>query len=807
MDTNVKKFKFSLPGKILCIVICFATLITATGLGAVCAATLAYCDNGEVKSFTDSFPFRNKFFGDLLGMLNEASSDTIIKDYNNAMEKQRKTTVGDVYSRFEADYDDIFSKLSDEEILDNSYEDYIYERAFENEYGAFNFSLDAQEIFSQISNYRDKTAIRKLINSKYSAFITDRQTDAVSYYIGNFGYRYFVTEKSLKYSVKYQNNIVSNVDLTEKDVYNHDIYFVYKDGKLNSKGLPEELIEELGNYITSSKYYKKTFVLVCFEFPEQTAKKVNYLNLHNIIEYADHYDKYYGLMEFEPIALSCQNNFVLYAAFAVLMLIASFAAAFGYFTTAGRRDEHSPAKLAFIDYIPFEIHLGIASALGTGATFFLGQIIDGVDLSIPLLAAILIYAAVIWFLVFEFCASVARYAKSEKKFYNTFLLFHLFKILFIVAKKLFELDKRILRNMKISAKKTFGALTYAPKKFKRNIILLSVLYVFCNLIAAFLLALLYSWAVDYYEFFPSMLAFVGTIADLGANIALFIKVLRYIKQLDMIIDAASRHEDIAMDIDTLPQSLKSLALSMQSTNAQLQNAVAKAVKDERLKTELITNVSHDLKTPLTSIITYVDLLSKCDIQDEKAQEYIRVLESRGAKLKRLIEDLIEASKVTSGNITINPSRLNLYELCLQATVDTQPDFEKEGLELIVKENNNPPTIFADGSKSFRIVENLLSNARKYSAKGSRVYVNVYEEYGMGVFEIKNISAQPLDISPEELTERFVRGDKSRNLEGNGLGLSIAKELCKAQNGDLELIIDGDLFKAKAKLPVIKENNK
>ena len=129
------------------------------------------------------------------------------------------------------------------------------------------------------------------------------------------------------------------------------------------------------------------------------------------------------------------------------------------------------------------------------------------------------------------------------------------------------------------------------------------------------------------------------------------------------------------------------------------------------------------------------------------------------------------------------------------------DFEKADLELIVKESDCHPAIFADGPKAFRIIENLLSNAKKYSAKHSRVYVSVYEENSMGVFEIKNISAQPLDISPEELTKRFVRGDKSRNQEGNGLGLSIAKELCKIQNGRLELAIDGDLFKAKVLLPL------
>lgn len=162
----------------------------------------------------------------------------------------------------------------------------------------------------------------------------------------------------------------------------------------------------------------------------------------------------------------------------------------------------------------------------------------------------------------------------------------------------------------------------------------------------------------------------------------------------------------------------------------------------------------------------------------------------------MIDDLIEASKVTSGNVTVHLAPMNLSELCLQSTVDVQQDFENANLSLVVKQGDKPVNVIADGAKTFRVIENLLSNARKYSAKGSRVYVSVYQEGTNGVFEIKNISAKPLDITPEELTERFVRGDKSRNQDGNGLGLSIAKELCKVQNGKLDISIDGDLFKAK-----------
>lgn len=257
-----------------------------------------------------------------------------------------------------------------------------------------------------------------------------------------------------------------------------------------------------------------------------------------------------------------------------------------------------------------------------------------------------------------------------------------------------------------------------------------------------------------------------------------------------------------MDIDTakLPQCLKTLADSLDEKNAALQEAVIKAVKDERTKTELITNVSHDLKTPLTSVINYIDLLKKCEIRDETAVKYMGVIDEKANRLKRLIEDLIEASKVSTGNVVLHKTKINLNELATQAIVEYADDFEKNGLDLIFDETAQKHIVFADGTKIFRVFENLLSNAKKYSAPESRVYARLYSDNENGYFEIKNISKDPLNISAEELMERFVRGDKSRSEEGNGLGLSIAKELCSLNGGGLTISIDGDLFKATVRLP-------
>ena len=278
------------------------------------------------------------------------------------------------------------------------------------------------------------------------------------------------------------------------------------------------------------------------------------------------------------------------------------------------------------------------------------------------------------------------------------------------------------------------------------------------------------------------------------------KAFKFMRALDKLIDCSAKNEPVDIDTAALPLCLKTLADALDRKNAQLQEAVIKAVKDERTKAELITNVSHDLKTPLTSVINYIDLLKKCEIKDETAVKYMSVIDEKANRLKRLIEDLIEASKVSTGNVVLNKTKINLNELATQAIVEYTDDFEKSDLELIFDESATKHIVFADGTKVYRVFENLLSNAKKYSARGSRVYARLYSQNGFGCFEIKNISKEALNISAEELTERFVRGDKSRTQEGNGLGLSIAKELCRLNGGQLVISIDGDLFKATVMLP-------
>lgn len=232
----------------------------------------------------------------------------------------------------------------------------------------------------------------------------------------------------------------------------------------------------------------------------------------------------------------------------------------------------------------------------------------------------------------------------------------------------------------------------------------------------------------------------------------------------------------------------------------LEKAVGEKLKSERMKTELITNVSHDIKTPLTSIINYVDLLKKEDLQPEVAKEYVEVLERQSARLKKLTEDVIEASKAASGAITTQIEATSLEVLLPQVLGEYEERMASADLYLIQRIPEKLPMVMADARLLWRVLSNLLENAYKYSQRGTRVYFTAEEQEHSVQFWIRNISAMELNVNGEELMERFVRGDDSRNTEGSGLGLSIAKSLLDLMHGEFDIQVDGDLFKVLVTLP-------
>ncbi len=255
-----------------------------------------------------------------------------------------------------------------------------------------------------------------------------------------------------------------------------------------------------------------------------------------------------------------------------------------------------------------------------------------------------------------------------------------------------------------------------------------------------------------------------------------------------------------VDTSTLHGELREHGENLNSLGQGLSIAVDQRMRSERMKTELITNVSHDIKTPLTSIINYVDLLQKDPTPEEQA-EYLAVLDRQAKRLKKLTEDLVEASKASTGNLSCTLAPTNLREILDQALGEYEDRLAASQLEPVLTMPEENLTVLADGRLLWRVLDNLLNNACKYAQSGTRLYLNVVDQGEHALISVKNISRQPLNLSPEELMERFVRGDSSRNTEGSGLGLNIAKSLVELQNGTFELAIDGDLFKANMTLPL------
>lgn len=256
--------------------------------------------------------------------------------------------------------------------------------------------------------------------------------------------------------------------------------------------------------------------------------------------------------------------------------------------------------------------------------------------------------------------------------------------------------------------------------------------------------------------------------------------------------------DYHVDTKRMWGPLKEHGEQLNQITEGMTRAVNERMKSERFRTELITNVSHDIKTPLTSIINYVDLLEKEELENEKAREYLEVLSRQSARLKKLIDDLMEASKASTGNVAVNWERCALNVLMDQCAGEYAEKLKAAQLELVVTKPEEPVIILADGRHMWRVFDNLLSNICKYAMAGTRVYLNLERAEGKAVVTFRNISASQLNISGDELMERFVRGDASRNTEGSGLGLSIARSLVQLQKGQLELTVDGDLFKVALK---------
>lgn len=263
--------------------------------------------------------------------------------------------------------------------------------------------------------------------------------------------------------------------------------------------------------------------------------------------------------------------------------------------------------------------------------------------------------------------------------------------------------------------------------------------------------------------------------------------------------------DTKLDVSEFHGQEKEVAEAVNHIRDGLMESVNESLKNEKLKADLITNVSHDIKTPLTSIVNYVDLLKRENLGNENARNYIRILDEKSQRLKQLTEDLVETSKITSGNVKLDMQKIDMVELLYQTGGEFNERFEARNLTIVTKIPNKSMYIYADGRQLYKSLENLYTNAAKYALENTRVYVELSNNDNKVVFTIKNVSKNELDIVSDgkvDLTERFVRGEKSRTTEGSGLGLSIAKNLTTLMGGKFEINVDGDLFIATIEYEMI-----
>ena len=821
LDTKWKKYKYSNGNKLLCVLLALL-MVACLMLNVVQLVRFVpfYGEDvfkEETTSFYDTYPFRQIMDQTVESIEHDLTYDARVAEMDKYFDAfYAEYLKGAEESRI--DKTEVFELLADD---DDDY--YLYGEEYDNAYdyycgqpntvgrltdGRHFYCGDDGYFYTKFMTYdksivnaedsdkginfgHSEDAVREWVASEYYSQNPTRDPD---YYY--HGYDYSALKNILYYGVNTDGKVITNVT-TNREAFVQSV----KNGEGDSIAF-----EPAGRgYYTSDSLENTVF----YGFNSSYNDFSLYIQMNSEFSEEDSCrDVYNNYCEAENINFNtvCINIVISVVALILLAVVSC--------RIAGHKDgELSMAKL---DKMPFDLHFVL---MGTAVAFS----VIGVALLVAehsylfehggwlsnyrgveerfyssswCVAAICAASMLIWLMVLSFATSLSRAIKSGYPVFSKLLIVKLLALIFKAVKWFVLGAFKVIGKALNGIARALGSYAFRPKRLHKRSVPAVVLYTLFNLVSLGIIILLFaSW-----DGFANFCGFLGSIVVLGADGYLVYKAVKYMKSLDDIISASEKGEPLPYNTDTLPQSLKILADSLESTNAQLQKAVVKAVKDERTKTELITNVSHDLKTPLTSVINYIDLLQKCDIEDEDAKKYMAVIAEKSNKLKRLIEDLIEASKVSTGNVTINKTLLNLNELATQAIVEETADIEKNNLQIIFEEPADKHIVMADGTKIYRVFENLLSNARKYSAPGSRIYARVYSDMRYGYFEIKNISKEQLNITADELTERFVRGDQSRSQDGNGLGLSIAKELCRLNNGELIITIDGDLFKATVKLP-------
>ena len=555
-------------------------------------------------------------------------------------------------------------------------------------------------------------------------------------YLENRNFKFLIIDNKTNKAITNltQTMRTDSVDKIKEELSKNSYYWNYENREVrtNISNLSIEDIKYVDHYKTLEENYDCTI----------------YTSINEDV--TQFHDDYYNLYITYKICTNSVKTAIINIIITLVLIIVSAILITIY---AGRKRNFKEIQLESIDKIPLEIilaamfipfimllFLGIELSYNLNITTIIGNI------------GILIIMYSIALILYE---SIVRRVKTNTILKNT--------IIYRLCKWIKNGVKNIFNNFSLAAK---------------IIVILACMLIFTLIFSNWgftgiiLLIAMYVFAFKYYF----------------DNITKFLNIKNTVKK---IYEGDTK---VRLQEDEYTGVLKELCIYVNDIAGGFTNAIDKSLKSERMKTELITNVSHDIKTPLTSIINYVDLLKKEDIQNEKAKEYLDILEQKSQRLKRLTEDLIEASKASSGNIKLDMKKINVNELIKQISGEFEDKFKNKNLDLNIEMPKEDVFILADSRYLYRVMENMYTNIEKYAMENSRVYVDLLEENKKVKIEIKNISKEKLNISANELMERFVRGESSRNTEGSGLGLSIAQSLTKLQKGEFGIYLDGDLFK-------------
>ncbi|MBQ5389342.1 MAG: HAMP domain-containing histidine kinase, partial [Clostridia bacterium] len=457
------------------------------------------------------------------------------------------------------------------------------------------------------------------------------------------------------------------------------------------------------------------------------------------------------------------------------------------FSAAGHHRGKETANLNYVDRIPFDLYTLLCTAIAVGInaiglfileSAFYSRYHDFSEqfiMAVTLCLGIVLLAVIDYLILLGFSLSFATRVKVGGLIRRTLI----FRVLAFLWRMVAKAGKGVWSMLR--------SIPLIPK---------TVLIVLCISLLEFILLLANLWEGD------NLLILWLLEKAILIPLIFWIAVLLYkLKKGGEAIATGRLQEKI--DTRHMPADFGKFGQTLNHIGDGLGHAVDERMKSERMKTELITNVSHDIKTPLTSIVNYVDLIEKEEPENENMRQYISVLKRQSARLKKLIEDLVEASKASSGTISVEMTRCEVGVLLEQTLGEYAEKLTKKELTPIVHAPEEPIFILADGRRLWRVFDNLLNNICKYTQPNTRVYISLERLGRSAVITFRNISKEQLNISSDELLERFVRGDSSRNTEGSGLGLSIARSLTELQNGHLDLSIDGDLFKAAVSFEILE----